>query len=132
MTAVWLYLVSVVIFLGLDAIGLPLIVKPVFDRYVGDMLRDQIAYVPALIFYLFYIAGLVWFVSWPALREGTILQAGLNGAFFGAVAYGTYEFTNYATLKGWSPAMVATDLIWGTAITAIAAMSGVAIIRAFA
>jgi uncharacterized membrane protein len=46
------------------------------------------------------------------------------------VAYGTYEFTNFATLVNWSPAMVATDLIWGTVLTGFAAWAGVAITRA--
>jgi uncharacterized membrane protein len=59
-----------------------------------------------------------------------VSQAVLNGAFLGALAYGTYEFTNYATLKDWHPEMVAVDLAWGTALTAVAAAAGVAAVRA--
>ena len=33
-------------------------------------------------------------------------MAALHGALVGAMAYGTYEFTNYATLADWHPKMV--------------------------
>jgi uncharacterized membrane protein len=46
------------------------------------------------------------------------------------MAYGTYEFTNYATLTRWDPMMVAIDLIWGAVLTGSAAASGVWITRA--
>jgi uncharacterized membrane protein len=48
----------------------------------------------------------------------------------GALAYGTYEFTNIATLEGWSWKMLATDLIWGTLLTGTSAAAGLAITRA--
>jgi uncharacterized membrane protein len=45
------------------------------------------------------------------------------------MAYGTYEFTSYAVMKDWSPQMVATDLIWGTVLTAVSAWGGLALTR---
>jgi uncharacterized membrane protein len=48
------------------------------------------------------------------------------------MAYGTYEFTSYAILKGWHPSMVMVDLAWGTVLTAVAAWGGVMITRALA
>lgn len=131
MSYVLLYAVTVVVFLGLDAVGLRLIVKPVFDRHIGDMLREPPHYAPALVFYLFYVVGLVWFVSAPALRDDTALvTVFVLGGFFGAVAYGTYEFSNMATLKGWTWSMLATDLVWGTVLTGTSAVAGVAAVRA--
>jgi uncharacterized membrane protein len=131
MQIVLLYVSSVVVFLGLDIIGLRLIVKPVFDRDIGAILLDAPRYGPALIFYLFYVAGLLWFVSYPGLRDGTSLgMIFLLGAFFGAIGYGTYEFSNMATLQGWSCQMLITDLTWGTVLTGTTAVAGVAIARA--
>jgi uncharacterized membrane protein len=78
-----------------------------------------------MVFYLFYVAGVVWFVSLPALRAGAPWQALVQGAVLGAMAYGTYEFTNYATLRDWAPKMVAIDLAWGTVLTGMAAAAGV-------
>ena len=84
--------------------------------------------VPAAIFYLAYTAGLIYLVSWPALKAET--SAILPAAILGALAYGTYEVTSYAVMKDWSWQMVATDLIWGTVLTAFSAWAGMAIVRA--
>ncbi len=127
-----LYVSTALIFLAADAVALRLLIKPLFERHLGDWLLDSPRLGAAAVFYLFYVAGLVWLVSWPALRTDAPGQALLNGALLGAVAYGTYEFTNYATLSRWSLAQVAVDGIWGTILTAGAAWAGVAITRALA
>ena len=79
---------------------------------------------------LLAIAGLIWLVSWPALKADAPVQALISGLVIGAMAYGTYEFTNYATLKDWHPSMVAVDFLWGTALTGFSAWAGVMITRA--
>lgn len=125
-----LYVSTAVIFLALDALMLSRVMRPLFERHVGGMLLPDLRMGAAAAFYLAYVAGLVWLVSLPALRAGAPLQALSAGALVGAMAYGTYEFTNYATLKGWHPAMVATDLAWGTVLTAVSAWTGVTITAA--
>lgn len=130
MPTVVLYLSTAILFLGIDALGLRFLIRPVFKKGIGHLLLDDIRYGPAVAFYLFYVAGLLWFVSLPALRDTPLLHVFLSGAFFGALAYGTYEFTNLATLRDWTWTMVATDLTWGTVLTGTAAAGGVAITRA--
>lgn len=122
-----LYLVTAAIFFMLDMLGIRWIIRPVFETHIGDLLARPLRMAPAAVFYLFYIAGLIWFVSWPALKEAAPLQALLGGFVLGALCYGTYEFTNYATLARWSLTQVATDLIWGTLLTGVTAWAGVAI-----
>ena len=130
MTLVILYATTFVIFLGLDFVGLTTIVKPVFDRYIGDLLLENFRLLPALAFYAFYVAVLLWFVSWPALtQEKSLLWVLGNAALIGALGYGTYEFTNLAVMKGWTWEMLLTDLTWGTVLTAISATGGVYITR---
>ncbi|KAA2314149.1 DUF2177 family protein [Pseudooceanicola sediminis] len=123
-----LYLVTAVIFLGLDAAMLKFVMRPLFEKNLGDMVLSDPRLGPAAIFYLFYVGGLLWFVSVPALGAGAPSQAFVNGAILGALAYGTYEFTNFATLRGWAPQMVATDLIWGAFLTGISAFLGVLVV----
>ena len=125
-----LYLSTAAVFLVLDAIMLTLVMKPLFERHIADMMIQPIRFGPAAAFYAAYIAGLLYLVSIPALRTGAPVL--VPAAVIGAMAYGTYEFTSYAIMKGWHPAMVATDLIWGTCLTAFAAWAGVAITRAVA
>jgi len=126
-----LYLVTALVFLGLDAIMLKTVMRPLFEGHIGDMLADDLRLVPAALFYLFYVAGVLWFVSLPALREGAPLNALLAGAALGAMAYGTYEFTNYATLRGWHWQMVAVDVTWGAVLTGVSAFAGVIAARAW-
>jgi len=85
----------------------------------------------AAVFYLFYVFGVVWFVILPALAGGhSVWWVLAHGALLGALAYGTYEFTNMATLKGWSWTMVIVDVSWGLALTAVSAAGGFLAARA--
>lgn len=87
---------------------------------VGEVLAPNFRGGPALVFYLAYIAGMIWFAVRPGLAGG-IGQATLNGALLGALAYATYDLTNQATLKVWSTQVTIADIIWGTFATAVAA-----------
>lgn len=87
---------------------------------IGDVLAPQFRGAPALVFYLAYIAGMVWFAVRPGLSGG-IGQATLNGALLGALAYATYDLTNQATLKVWATHVTIADIAWGTFATAAAA-----------
>ncbi len=127
-----LYLATLVIFLGADALGLRYVVKPVFDRHIAHLYADPFRVVPALLFYMGYVAGILWFVSGPALRANDPLAALWGGALLGMFAYGTYEFTNYATLRDWSMQQVAVDTIWGGILTGVSAWAGALIARAVA
>jgi uncharacterized membrane protein len=131
MQIVALYLITATVFLVLDAVMLKTVMKPLFEQFIGDWILDDIRIRPAVAFYLFYVAGVLWFVSLPALRDGISVNALISGAILGAMAYGTYEFTNYATLRDWSLTMVAVDLTWGAALTGFSAWIGVTLTRAF-
>jgi len=124
------YALTVIVFLALDAIMLKFVMRPLFSEHIGDWLLDDVRLLPAVGFYLFYVAGIVWFASMPALKTGSATHALIAGAFLGAIAYGTYEFTNYATLKNWSPSMVMVDVIWGAVLTGFSAWAGVIAVKA--
>jgi len=131
MTLIILYIATFALFLGLDFVGLTTLIKPTFERDIGPLLLDQFRVVPAFVFYAFYVAVLLWFVSWPGLTQDKSLVWVLgNAALIGALGYGTYEFSSLAVMKDWTLAMVVTDLTWGTCLTAVAATGGVWIARA--
>lgn len=125
-----LYVSTAVIFLALDAVMLKTVMKPLFTKHLGDAILDTPRMGAAVAFYLFYVAGLVWLVSRPALVAGAPVQALLNGALLGAIAYGTYEFTSYAVMRDWSLEQVIVDGLWGTGLTGVSAWAGVVITRA--
>jgi uncharacterized membrane protein len=124
-----LYLSTAVVFFAADAIGLRLLIKPVFDRHIAHLYADPFRVVPAAVFYLGYVVGVLWFVSVPALRAGDPVAALIGGALLGMLAYGTYEFTNYATLRDWTMQQVIIDTIWGGVLTGFSAWAGVMIAK---
>ena len=131
MIHILLYIVTAIVFLALDVIMLKKVMYPLFSSNIGPMMLEDLRMGPAAVFYLFYVVGVVWFVSIPALNVGSIAQAFFAGAVLGALAYGTYEFTNFATLKGWTAQMVMVDVIWGAVLTGTSAAVGVAVTKYF-
>lgn len=125
MSLIVLVLVTGVIFLAADAVMLPKVVKPLFERHLGDAILRSPRPAPAVVFYFLYLAGMVWFVGWPALQEGAPAMALLNGALLGLLAYGTYELVSWTVMRDWHPTMVAVDMAWGTTLTAFSIWAGV-------
>ena len=46
------------------------------------------------------------------------MHALVFGAFFGFVAYGTYDLTNLAVLKDWPILVTVVDLAWSAVLSA--------------
>jgi uncharacterized membrane protein len=96
------YFITLICFLILDAIWLGLIAQSFYQAQIGFLLAKNPNWLAAGAFYLLYVAGLVYFVVGPALRAGIAPgRAALRGAFFGLVAYATYDLTNLATVDRW-------------------------------
>lgn len=111
--------------LALDAVWLSTMAGPLYRTHLpGVMLENGFRLGPAVAFYLLYLAGVVYFAVMPALEQGRVVRAAINGALLGLVAYGTYDLTNHATMKVWSPLVTAADMVWGTLLTATAASVG--------
>mgnify|MGYP000918040209 CR=1 FL=1 len=104
------YLVTTGVFLLIDVAWLALIAPKLYKANIGHLMADKPNLPAAGVFYLLYIAALLFFVIDPALVKG--------GAFLGLVMYATYDLTNLATLKDWPLKITAIDLAWGTFITA--------------
>lgn len=117
-----LYLVSLAVFLGIDMIWLTLIAKNFYAKQIGYLMAKNPNIYAALIFYLIFIAGLVFFVVSPAVDKKMWTQALLSGAFFGLVTYATYDLTNLATVKDWPIIITIVDLIWGITVSATVAV----------
>lgn len=125
------YLAAALVFGALDAAWLgwagPNLYRPALD----DLLAPTFRLAPAGVFYLAYLAGLIWFAVRPALAQG-IGAGALNGALLGAMCYMTYDLTNQATLVRWPVHVTLIDITWGAFATAMAAAVGVWAARTFA
>ena len=115
---------TALVFFGLDFLWLTVLGIGFYRAEIGELLLDQPNLAPAAIFYLFYIAGLVGFAVLPATNAGSWVWALVAGVALGLLAYGTYDMSNLATLKGWSMQLSVVDTLWGGALTGAAAVAG--------
>jgi uncharacterized membrane protein len=113
-----LYLIALPVFLGIDMVWLTLVAKNFYAKQIGFLMAKNPNLLAALIFYLIFIAGLVFFVITPALDKKAWTQALFAGLFFGLVTYATYDLTNLATIKDWPLIITIVDLIWGMFLSA--------------
>jgi uncharacterized membrane protein len=114
-----LYLVTLAVLMVLDFLFLGVLAKGFFVSEVGDML-SEVKLVPAILFYLLYVVGILIFVS-------RARSTWLYGALFGLFCYATFDLTSLALLKHWSWAVAAVDISWGAIVTAVSATAGVAV-----
>lgn len=117
------FLVVAAAFAVIDAIWLKTM-NPFYRRQIGELMASKPNLGYAVVFYVIYIAGIVFFALRPALDGGSWLSAVGYGAALGAFAYATYDLTNAATLKTWPWRLVVVDILWGAALTALATLAG--------
>ena len=111
------YMLALLVFAAVDMVWLLVIAKDLYKNKIGFLMADRVNIPAAVFFYLLYIAAIVFFAVEPALAKDSALYALQAGAFFGLVAYATYDLTNLATLRDWPISITVIDLLWGTFIT---------------
>lgn len=120
---IYTYLLTVPAFFLIDMIWLGLVAKNFYQSQIGFLL-GPVNWTAAILFYLLYIAGIIFFAVNPALIAGSFAKAVLYGALFGFFAYATYDLTNLATVKDWPLLVTIVDLLWGTVLTGSVAAAG--------
>lgn len=113
-----LFLIALPVFFAIDMIWLVLVAKNFYKEQIGFLMRPDVNWFAAIIFYLLFIAGLITFVISPAMVKQSWIHALLYGALFGLITYATYDLTNLATIKDWPLLVTLVDLIWGTVLAA--------------
>jgi uncharacterized membrane protein len=123
------YIITLVIFTGIDFVWLGRMGDVIYRPVMGDMALEGFRAVPAVAFYLIFAAGVVYFAVSPALASNQWDIALVKGALLGFFAYATYDLTNQATLKNWSTFLSLADLSWGTVLTGVSATSSFFVVR---
>ena len=116
-----LYVTTLIVLMGLDFLFLGLIAKGFFTSQVGDML-GELKPLPAVLFYLLYVVGVLVFVS--GSQGATWQSTLLYGALFGLFCYATFDLTALALLRHWSWPVAFVDVGWGAVVTAISSTAG--------
>lgn len=113
-----LYVIAFFVFFVIDMIWLGLIAKNFYRSQIGSLMKTDVNWIAASIFYLIFIFGLVVFVISPAVEKASLVHALMYGSLFGFVSYATYDLTNLAVAKDWPLLVTIVDLVWGAVLAA--------------
>jgi len=114
-----LYFIALPVFFAIDLVWLGLIARSFYAKQIGFLMKSDVNWVAAIIFYLLFILGIVFFVVAPSLSQKSWIQALFSGALFGLITYATYDLTNLATIKNWPLVVTIVDLVWGTVLSSL-------------
>jgi uncharacterized membrane protein len=132
MTYIVAYVAVLIVFGAIDAVWLTTMGAVLYRPALGDILAQSLRVVPAIAFYLIYPIGIVVFAVLPGLRAQSPLAAAALALLFGALAYATYDLTNYATLRNWTLQITVVDIGYGALASSIAATVGYFAVRLIA
>lgn len=124
-----MYATGLVVCFGLDLLWLGVVAKGLYRSQLGHLTRPDVQWLPAVLFYLIYVAALVVFVAAPALERGSVARAAWYGAFFGLAAYAAFDLTGLALLRDFPLRMALVDLAWGMVLSATVSAAAVALAR---
>lgn len=113
-----LFLIALPVFFAIDMVWLAVVAKNFYQKQIGFLMKPDINWLAAIIFYLLFITGLIIFVITPAMVKHSWAHAILYGVLFGLVTYATYDLTNLATVKDWPLLVTLVDLVWGSVLAA--------------
>jgi uncharacterized membrane protein len=91
-----------------------------YEEQLGALLRVEFDALVAALFYLVYAAGAFVFALRPALRAASWRLAVGAGAGYGFFCFSAHNLTDLADIRGYSAAIAALDVAWGTCMSAAA------------
>jgi uncharacterized membrane protein len=124
------YVTALIAFGAIDAVWLRFMGPALYRPTLGDILLTDVRVAPAIVFYAIYPVGLLVFAVMPGLKSGSTVTAAGLAALFGALAYATYDLTNFATLRNWTLQITVLDIAYGAAASAFAAFVSLLVVRA--
>lgn len=122
------FFVTLILFAGIDFLWL-FTTSPMYKKYLTHLLSANVNWIGILLFYPLYALGIYLFVIKPFGEQISLANLFLYGAFFGIVTYGTYDLTNYATLREWPVFLVVIDMLWGALISGLVSVGTVSILK---
>jgi uncharacterized membrane protein len=117
-----LYFSTLAVCFGIDLIWLGLMNSRFYKPQLAGLMSNKVNWLPAILFYVVFVIGLLLLVVLPAVDHGSWIRAMLLGGLFGMVAYATYDLSNLATIKNWPVVVTIVDIVWGTTLSAILAL----------
>lgn len=107
------YSVTFIVFIIIELLWLIVLAKDLYEKELGYIMKAKPNLIPAAIFGLIFVGGLVFFVVDPAIEQNNWTYALIAGIFYGLITYATYTLTNLANLEDWPLKVSLIDLLWG-------------------
>ena len=107
------YLVTFIVFIILELFWLIILAKDLYAKELGYIMKSEPDLIPAAVFGLLFVGGLVFFVVNPAIDQNSWSYALFSGILYGLITYATYTLTNLANLESWPLKVTIIDLLWG-------------------
>lgn len=94
----------------LDAVWLGWLAIDFYKREMGPLMTDSVRVVPAAMYYLLYPLAIVYLALVPSQSPG---EAALRSLVLGLAAFGVYDMTSLAVLRGYTVKLALVDWAWG-------------------
>ncbi len=110
-----IYFTTLVYFYIIDTIGIQTFVLKLYNKNLPENLKINFDLTSAIIFYLIFVLGLVYFVVAP-LKNAPLISVVIPALIYGLVTYSTYAFTVKAVFGVFNWTIVVSDVAWGMAL----------------
>lgn len=121
------YLFTLVALFILDMLLIEYVAQKIYKKYLSNILKDNIRWASAILFYLLFTLALFVFVVIPASSWLLALQM---GALLGFIIYSLYSLSNASFIKDWNWKIVIFDALWGAVLGAFSSLVAYYIIGA--
>ena len=116
-----LYLTTLFYFLIIDTIGIQSFVLKLYNKNLPSNLKINFDVTSAILFYLIFVFGLVYFVISP-LKNLSLNSIIIPSMVYGFITYSTYALTVKAVFNVFNWEIVISDIIWGTVLCLIVSL----------
>ena len=107
-----LYITTLFYFLIIDTIGIQTFVVKIYTKNLPSSLKINFDILSAIIFYLIFVLGLVYFVVAP-YKNSPITSVITPAIMYGLATYATYTLTVKAVFNVFNWQIVVSDVLWG-------------------
>jgi len=107
-----LYFTSLFYFVIIDTVGIQAFVIRVYRQNLPSNLRVELNLGSAILFYIIFVFGLVYFVIAPQ-KNSHLSSLIIPSVIYGLVTYATYALTVKAAFNIFNWIIVISDILWG-------------------
>ena len=116
------YVAVLIALAALDALWLGVLSRDLYRGEMGVLMAESFRVGPVALFYLLYPLALTYLALLH--RPAGALEAMVRAAVLGLAAYGAYNLTNLAIVRGWPLELSLIDWAWGGIVSALAGVAG--------